>query len=77
MWARVGSSIWMFCHNEAETEKSANRILYPWYVWAIISNNIAGAWFDPPSKPPPGLGWVMRKVSDGVEGEGLRLWGPK
>jgi hypothetical protein len=42
-----------YIYNEAETEKGANRILYPWYVWAIISNNITGAWFDPPSKPLP------------------------
>ena len=58
MWSRV---------EEAETEKSAKQILYPWYVWAINSNNIMAAWFDPPSKPPArlllllGLGWVIEK----------------
>jgi hypothetical protein len=29
------------------------NILYPWHVQTIISNNITGAWFDPPTIPPP------------------------
>ena len=44
---------WIFCHNKAETEKTASNILFPWHVQTIISNNITGAWFDPPTIPPP------------------------
>jgi hypothetical protein len=33
--------------------------------------------YSPPLRLSQGLGWVMRKVTDGVEDEGVRLLGPK
>ena len=80
LWTRVG-----FCVTVGQKQRNVPRgILFQGIDEALSAIKLRRHSLTPPLNPPPpspGVwlgGWVLvRKVSDGVEDAGLRLWGIK